>query len=231
MEEKRTFGNHLLIKLDQENNILKLKNGVELYIDITFEPEKHATVTGEVVGLPGRLVYTGLPNKGMPWKTNMEIKLGDRVVIYYLAVLNALRKESYKAFIKGSDTFICAEYQNIYALVRNGTIIPINGYCLIEPCENPERVILRERMKKLNIDLILPEKSNTEVVFGKVKYMGRPNQEYVDGSSDDNVGINIGDTVVMRKISDLPLEYDLHAKIDSGKKYWRVQRRRILAIV
>jgi hypothetical protein len=231
MEPKTTFNNNVLIKLDPENNFIKLKNGTDLYIDTAFEPEKHATVTGEVMGLPRNLNYTGVPNVGMPWKTKMELKIGDKAICYYLSVLNALRPESMKAFIEGEDRYVFIQYQNIFAVVRQGMIIPINGYCLIEPCENPIKQELKDRMAKSNLVVVnLDKPSNTDVVFGKVKYTGRPNDEYSDGSSDEGVGINRGDMVIMRKITDLPLEYELHAKIDGGKKYWRVQRRKILAI-
>jgi len=230
MKPKLTFGNQVLIKLDKANDTIKLKNGVELYLDTTFEVEKHATVTGEICGLPKKLKYTGRANDGMPWNTPMELKIGDRVVIYYMAVINALAPERMRAMAVEGDNYIWTGYQNVYAAVRDGQIVPVNGYCLIEPCENPEWVEIMERMAKLNLRGIPPNtKSLTGVVYGKVKYLGRPNIAYVDGHTDDQVAINVGDTVVMKKISDIPLEYDLHAKIDGGRKYWRVQRRNILA--
>jgi hypothetical protein len=231
MKPRQTFGNHVLIKLDKENDFIKLQNGTTLYIDTSFEPEKHATVTGEVIALPSRLIYTGKPNIGMPWKTPMEVQKGDRVVVYYLSILNALRKESYKAVVEGDDKYVFIQYQNIYALVRENRIIPVNGYCLIEPVENPEWTRLKYRMSKIDlVPVKLTDKSNTEVVYGKVKYCGTPIDEYVDGYTDKGVNVSPGDIIVMRKISDLPLEYDLHAKIDGGKKYWRVQRRKIFAV-
>ena len=231
MKPKQTFGNNVLIKLDKVNDSIKLKNGTDLYVDTTFEPEKHITVTGEVFGIPSRLYYSGIPNKGMPWKTPIEIKLGDRVVMYYLAVQNCFRKEMFRAIVEGEDRYIFIQYHNIYAIVRDGVLMPINGYVLVEPCENPEWNFTRERLNKLGLAAVkLNEKSNVDVVYGIVRYFGRPNDAYTDGKSDDGVGVNYGDIVVMKRITDLPLEYDLHAKIDGGKKYWRTQRKNILAI-
>ena len=77
MDCKKTFGNHILLKLDAENDHIKLKGGMTLYVDNTYEPEKHQTVTGEVCGLPSHLTYTGAPNQGMPWKTDMELQEGE----------------------------------------------------------------------------------------------------------------------------------------------------------
>jgi hypothetical protein len=228
----RTFGNQVMIKLDPENDHIKLLNGEKLYLDTTYDPEKHATVTGEVWGLPAKLQYTGKANNGMPWKIPMETKIGDRVVVYYLAVVNCFRPESYKVITEKNGRYVFVNYQNIFAIIRDGVIIPINGYCLIEPCENPEWIATKKRMAAAGLQAIrLSEKSNTDVVYGIVRYVGRPIEEYIGGKTDDGIAVNPGDTVVMRRISDIPVEYDLHAKIDGGKKYWRVQRRQILAVL
>ena len=85
MEYKKTLNNFVFIKLDKENESIKLTSGMELFIDLSFDPEKHATVTGTVWGLPSALKYTGQGNEEMPWKCNMELKLGDKVIVYYLS--------------------------------------------------------------------------------------------------------------------------------------------------
>ena len=103
MNPKQTFGNYILIRLDRDNDFIKLENGSTLYIDTSFEPEKHATVIGEVFGIPKKLTYTGKPNIGMPWKTPLQIKIGDKVIVHYLAIVNAFRKEAYKAIVDGED--------------------------------------------------------------------------------------------------------------------------------
>ena len=232
MKQRQTFGNNVMIKLDGLNDEIKMNDGGVLYIDTTFDPEKHATTTGEVTGLPSRLVYTGKPNSGMPWLTDMEVQIGDRVVLYYLAVVNCFRPESYRAVVEDGDRYIFTGYQNIYAVIRDGKIIPVNGYCLLEPMEDPEWTRTKERMSRSGLQAVkLSEKSNTDVTYGRVAYCGAPIKEYPHKAYSDN-GVNItpGDVVMLRRIKDIPLEYDLHAKIDGGKKYWRVQRKDIVAI-
>lgn len=231
MENKLTFNNYVMIRLDAENTSIKLKNGFELYIDTTFEPEKHSTVTGTVVGLPSKLRYTGKGNNGMPWLCDMELKFGDKVIIYYLSIINALSKDSRRYVLEGEDKYVWVPYSSIYCKYGGGWITPINGYCLIEPCEDPFVTAQKERYAKLGIELItLNARANTAVCFGKVKYMGVPNKEYCDeGQTDEGVGVKEGDTVVLKRVSDVPLMYDLHAKIEQGKKLWRIQRRSILA--
>lgn len=233
MEYKKTLNNFVLIKLDKDNTSIKLKSGFELYVDTSFDNEKHQVVTGTVYGIPSKLEYFGTPNKGLPWLTDMEVKLGDKVVVYYLAIVNALKKEQQRYFFEGGDKYVLITYNNIFTVYGDGFVKPINGYVLIEPCSDPFLEKTKERLKKLNLEWVkLDTKSNTNVSFGIVRYMGKPNREYVDeGASDDGVDVKIGDTVVLRKVSDIPLQFNLHAKIDEGKLYYRVQRRKILAVI
>lgn len=233
MDYRQTLNNYILVKLDPENTSIKLKSGFQLYIDTSFDPEKHQVVTGTVYGIPSHLEYTGEANKGLPWLTDMEVKLGDKVVVYYLAIVNALKPEQQRYFFEGGDKYVLITYNNIFTVFGDGFVRPINGYCLIEPCSDPFLEKTKERLKKLNIEWVqLNTKSNVNVSFGVVRYMGKPNRDYVDeGQSDDGVDVKIGDTVVLRKVSDIPLQFNLHARIDEGKLYYRVQRRKILAVI
>jgi hypothetical protein len=231
MERKLTFNNLLMVKLDPENKSIKLRNGFDLYIDTSFEPEKHLTVTGEVYGLPSHLSFTGQPNLGMPWETPLEIKMGDSVIMYYLPIQNAFKPESRRYVLEGEDRYVFISYENIYAIVREGKLIPINGYCLIEPCSDPFVADKKRRLNALGLELVqLNTKSNTHVSFGIVRHLGVPNRRYVDSNyTDEGCDIAVGDTVVMRRISDIPLQYNLHQKVNEGKPLYRVQRRNVLA--
>jgi co-chaperonin GroES (HSP10) len=233
METKRTLNNFVFIKLDSENASIKLKSGFELYVDRSFNPEKHAQVVGQVYGLPSHLQYTGQPNRGMPWLTDMEIRMGDKVILYYLSVINALKKENSRFIIEGEDKYIFVPYNTVYAIVRGEEIIPVNGYALIEPVENPDITRTRERVKALGMEYVeTGRKISNEVTFGKIKYLGTANREYVDeNQSDRGVDVAVGDTVVIRKTADVPLQYDLHQKVNQGVKLFRVQRRNIMAKV
>ena len=233
MNYKQTFGNNIMIKLDPENDHIKTKSGFTLYIDTSFDPEKHQVVTGVVCGLPSRLTYTGKPNLGMEWLTDMEIREGDRVIVYYLSVVNALKKEHQRYFFKDDDKYVFVPYSKVFVVIRDGEIIPVNGYVLVEPCEDPFVGDTKKRLAKIGLELVtLNTKSNTNVSFGVVRYVGKPIREYIeDGYTDKGVDVKVGDTVVLRKVSDIPLQYNLHAKLDGGKTFWRVQRRKILAVV
>ncbi len=231
MEPKKCLNNFCLIKLDPENTSIKLRNGFELYVDNSFEPEKNATVTGEVFGLPSHLKYSGKPNLDMPWLCDMELQMHDKVILYYLSVVNALNPRNKRYILEGEDKYIFVSYDNVYAIVRGEQVIPINGFCLIEPIEDPAITHERERMKALGMELVtMGRKISNQVTYGKIKYLGNPNRAYVeDFHSDKGVDVAVGDVVVIRKTADIPLQYELHAKINDGVKLFRVQRKNILA--
>jgi hypothetical protein len=231
MDRKRTFNNLVMIKLDPENKSIKLRNGYELYVDTSFDTEKHTTVTGEIYGLPSRLLYTGEANNGMPWETPLEIKYGDNVICYYLSIVNALKPEQRRYVLEGQDRYVWIPYQTIYAVVREGKILPVNGYVLIEPAKNPMIEAQRERMKKMGLELVkLNDTTKDQANYGIVRYISTPNRQYVDeGVTDEGVDIAVGDIVVIKKTNDIPLQYELHQKVNEGKKLWRCQRRNILA--
>ena len=231
MENKLTFSDFVMIKLDAENKSIKLRNGFELFVDTSFDPEKHMTVTGTIYGLPSRLSFTGQPNIGMPWDCPMEARYGDGVICHYLAIHNALKPENRRYVLEGEDRYVLIPYSTIFCLVREGNITPINGYVLIEPCSNPMIERQKERMAKLGLEMVkLNDTTKDQCNYGIVRYIGTANKRYVDdGASDEGVDIAVGDTVVIRKTNDIPLQYNMHAKIDDGKLYWRCQRRNIFA--
>jgi hypothetical protein len=231
MKPKVCLNNFVFIKLDPDNTSIKLKNGCELYLDNTFEAEKNAVVTGEIWGLPSHLKYSGKPNLDMPWLCDMELRMHDKVILYYLSVINALNPRNKRYILEGEDKYIFVSYDNVYAIVRGEQVIPVNGFCLIEPVEDPAITRERERMKALGMELVvLGRKISNQVTYGKIKYLGTPNRAYVDEfQSDRGVDVAVGDVVVIRKTHDIPLQYDMHQKINNGVKLFRVQRRNLLA--
>lgn len=232
MENKTTPSNYVKVLLDPDNDIIETKSGFKIFIDTSFEPEKHATITGTVTAVPKNLIFH-VDGNAMPWKTKMELQVGDRVVMYYLAVMNCLASER-RFFIRENKRFnIFIAYNNIYAIIRGNNVFPINGFVLVEPQEDPEWIDMQERAKKLN--LIIPDlrkPSKTNVTFGKVVYMGEPNERYFDDyKSDKNVNIKVGDVVILKKVRDIPLENEYHAKAAGGRKLYRLQRHDILAVI
>jgi hypothetical protein len=224
--------NLVKVKLDPENNKLLLKSGVEVYIDNTFEPEKHLVLLGTVESLPQQLSYSD-KGKKMPWLTDMELQVGDKVVMYYLGVFNCISKERKHYIKEGENTWIFIKYELIYALSRDGEIIPVNGYLLAEPREDPEWE--RKVMEAEEHNFVMPdlrEPSKTHVAYGEIAYVGKPNKMYVNKNfSDDHVEVSPGDKIIMKRVRDIPVEYEYHTKMDGGRKLYRLQRHDILAVL
>jgi hypothetical protein len=223
--------NLVKVKLDPENATILLKSGVELYIDQNHEPEKHLVLLGTVDTLPQQLLYSDKGDK-MPWVTEMELQVGDRVVMYYLGVFNCIANERRHFIKEGKNVWIFIKYNLIYAVVRDGKIIPVNGHILVEPSKDPEKIRLENQARESGIELVdFNEKSKTHVSFGKVAYVGKPNLLYFQPNlCDDHVDVSPGDPVILKKVRDIPVEYEYHSKLDNGRKLYRVQRHDILAI-
>lgn len=224
MKVKQTMGNHLMIKLDPENNVIKTPGGLTLHIDTSFEPEKHTVVTGTVEAMPPRLIW-----KELPWKTENELQIGDKVVMYYMAVMNCMAKEQRRYVREMGRTYIFLKYSNIYAAIRDGQIIPINGYILAEPMPDPWQEKRKKEALAKGIELVeLDTKSNKNVVFARLVHVGKPIELYREGHlCDDNIDVAPGDEVILKKVRDIPIEYEYHSKLD--RKLYRIQRHDILA--
>jgi hypothetical protein len=172
------IGNHVCVKLDPANDMIETPSGLKLLVDTSYEPEKHIVRVGTVDAVPNRLTYHH-KKPSYPWETEMELKVGDRVVMYFMAVQNCLAKEQKRYYQKGKDIWIFIKYHNIYAVIEKDNIRPINGYVLVEPVEDPAWVRMQEQAKKSNLELPdLRKPSKTDVTYGKIAYIGKPNKRY-----------------------------------------------------
>ena len=232
MKTGQSIGNHVVVLLDPENKFIKTKSGIELYVDTSYEPEKHVVRVGTVIEAPRRLIYHH-QKPSYPWKTNAELKAGDRVVMYFMAIQNCLAPEQKKYTREGDKIYIFIKYHNIYAIIEENNIRPINGYVLVEPVEDPEWTRKVEKAKKFNLELPdMRKPSKTDVTYGKIAYIGAPNEAYADDyKSDEFHNEKAGDTIIMKRIRDIPVEYEYHAKMDGGRKLYRMQRHDILAVL
>jgi hypothetical protein len=224
--------NLVKVRLDKENDEILTKSGISFYLDTSYQPEQHLVLWGTVEALPCQLKYSDRGN-AMPWLTDMELQIGDKVVMYYMAVFNCLSNERRHYIKEATKTWIFVNYRNIYAIERDGKIIPVNGYVLVEPMEDPEWERQVKQYRKSGLTMPdLREPTNKGVVYGRVAHVGHPNRLYYQPDlSDDDIEISPGDRVVMKKIRDIPLEYEYHTKMEGGKKLYRAQRHDILAVL
>jgi len=225
--------NNVLIQIDRKQDEYKMRDGNKIYIDCSFQPEQHAPITGHVVSICKKLIFDPQPghNHSLDWNTPIQIQVGDYVISYYLAALNAF---SNGRFITDqyNNQYLVLRYDKFFAAKRGDRVITINGYNLLTPVKDIVQKGLRERMKKLN--LLVPDniKDTKKVAMGRLKYIADPIKEYRDSRYwDFDDQISPGDILLLRRNSDIPLEYDYHASLEGKQVFYRVQRHNMFAII
>lgn len=238
--------NNVLIKLHQDNDRIKFDSGVELMIDITYNPEKHTQTTGIVTKLPSRLVYNPTISGTLPWDTNMELEIGDEVVCYYLATVNAVQQGSY-CEVHG-EIYIYVPYDQIFVAKRvipegDATVgdhfitedgkwkkvIMLNGFILCTPISDDYFEQALSKLKLVLPDSLLGRKDGKKAI---VKFIGSSNRGYMhDEVSCDCDDVVPGDIIIFDKHCDIPLQYEMHKSFDNKQEYFRIQRRYVMAIV
>ncbi len=103
-------------------------------------------------------------------------------------------------------------------------IIPVNGFCLIEPIvETPDHPLLK------NLQQLVGNSTEKGIVRHVSKGLIRT---YLDGDGKpDTDCVKPGDVVAFDFGADLPLEYPLHSSVEGKQMFYRIQRRYINAIV
>ena len=259
----KPLNNFVLLKVKMDNSKIKLEGGQILLLDTSYAREKHSNVVCEVVSVPDRLIYgfdsTETDRNGnkarkamsMDWKTTMELRIGDEVIIHYLAYVNAFGDDKRAFTIDGEEYFFCP-YEHIYLAKRRWSKSEEDVFWLknmnVEPTETwkqENNIVFRDKEiynvimlngyilvqpveKQLTSKYLeLPEsltKTNKKKV--KVCFVGSRNEEYINGIYYD-VDVKPGDIVVIDKACDVPLE--AHETFNGKEEYWRIGGNLIFA--
>ena len=143
--------------------------GVELIIQTDWNPENHQPVWMEVICVPDRLsMLTDDDPNLMSWLPEIEITVGDKVLVKYNAVIHAQRD--------GDIYFI-----NYESLILKQPDIPINGYVLLEPVYEDIPFVGKQEDKR----------------YGIVKLIGKPVIKYRNKDLNDDIDIEAGDKVII----------------------------------
>lgn len=205
MEVKQVNTGWLLVEIDDSNESIKLGDG-KIWIDTSFEPEKHAQTKGRVIKNCEADIFS-IDTQGDHFShctCKNEISVGDLVIFHFLCVRDAIMHSRY--FTEGKRKFLFIRYDEIYVLLRGNEIIPINGWLLVAPKE--------EKLPETR--LVIPEmvKGRKSVNSGIVKYAGAPAEYY---SHDKKIGVDqdiqVGDEVTFRDVDAIPVQYELHADL------------------
>lgn len=212
--------NRVLVKLVDKQSSSQTENNNIFLVDKQFSEEKHASVTGIIVNQ-----CTELDHTEAEWHTTIETKINDYVVFTYTASIyckDPLKGRSFND--ENHDEYLMIDYQDIISLKRGETIMPINGFILVEPVlENHKSLFGISGLKSMR--------------FGRVYLTGQPISQYLFAGKprtdvwDGCTNLKSGDIIMFSRFSDIPLEYDSHASILGNKQFYRMQRRDIFAVL
>lgn len=217
---KRIPTNYVLVEQDLEHNEeVELSSGAKLYVDPTFEPEKHSKIKGKVLAVPDKIYFDKIDEASMEYDVDMDVQVGDEVYFHYLS--------SGKA-VKGRMTYevdgkrcIFIPYDKLFFAKRGDDVIMLNGWMLVEPIEDT-----------IDTTLVIPDtmRGHSKKI-GKIKHCGSHVRKYkfYPDVCEHNITVADGDRVIFTKHSDIPVEYDLHNTL--GTKVFRMQRKDIIAII
>lgn len=148
--------------------------------DSSINLMNYITITGEVVSIPKK-VETSEYDNGYSTK---DIRIGDTAIFSYyvvgdLYIVENEHRHKNLVYYQGQQLFK-ASIENIFGVIRNGEIIMINGYVMIDDF-TPSKLILPSYLKSL----ITASRS-------KLLYIGNPkeNEESVTAKQNDNVYFN-----------------------------------------
>lgn len=216
----------MLIRATRRNDEYEFKNGKKIFIDITYEEEKHAATECEVVSAPDKLFYSTDKNRrhrSTNFDTDVEIQRGDKVFIHYLATITAIQDKKSITDDQGSIYYFI-KYHDLFAATRGEEVIMLNGYIAVEP--------VKDENYQLDGIIIVPDslrQKNSERI-GRVKFVGSKlrGYQFTPNSCDDNYDVNPGDLIAYTKDSDISMQYDIHRSFQGGDNLFRMQRRDIM---
>ena len=237
--------NNVLVELLRLEKDATTKGGIYMgYLeDTTWEDESEshpadiASVIGRVVKVPQKLYYNeDDPNNSMTWDTDMELEIGDLLWFNFLESLNTNEIQidnRILRFIPYTDVYVAKrsrlastslEYDVKSGLPLrvdyfNEQVVMLNGFVLLELMPLP---------KLSELDHISQDKVYTD--RGIVRYVGKPNRDYLNKRYYDNTELEVGEVAyLMPGYFPFMLERrDYFASFEDNKLFYCVQSRRIL---
>jgi hypothetical protein len=193
--------NYMRVELDRLPDELQFKNG-KIHIDPNYNVGQHAPVCGVVKSLP-KVLSTG---------GDISVRVGDKVWFSFNTAIHALgsgtffggEKVLHSRQISGTkDVFI--SHLSVIVIRREEGDYCLNGHYLCEPMPTEKKFLLYAK-EELSRDIC----------------------KVVTLDIDNELGLSVGDKVILGKHWDIPLEYDIHRQY-SDKTLYAVHERGIMA--
>lgn len=256
IEKIRPISNNVLLKVKNDNSKVRFENGTIILLDTSYNQNQHSSVVCEVVEVPDKLNFHKDHGNRMPWRTEMELRKGDEVIIFYLSYQNAFGGDKRTFTYEGEEYFFC-RYDDIFVAKRHWTSTENDVFWKANPEGLSKEVMYRMNLvenngklsnviclngfiltqgveKRYQTTLIIPDylKKQKDLKYMKVAYVGRPNSEYLANPAyhDDNI-LESGDLIIVEKDTDLNLEFSDHLTFFGKEEFFYIQRCLVHGIV
>lgn len=122
----RPLFNKIFVQIEKKfQDEVVTESGITFYKDTSFNPEENSTVSGIVVGVP---TVVDKVNVSPDFKHNVLV--GDKLYFNFNVVL-----DNDNLIVHEGQEYWTVDYWNAIALVRDGQIIPVGDYILIDPIQ------------------------------------------------------------------------------------------------
>jgi len=200
---------HVLVKVKSKftQNFEKMIAMANLHVGTKVNPADYVNIVGEIVAVP-RSVAKRHDLKGF---SPADMQVGDQAIFSYQVIydLEELPSGQYKYHnqlnYKAMEVFR-ADVSQIFAVIRGGEIIMVNGYVMLQDISKPSSLVL-----------VTQKRMTPNAVSATVSAIGNPL------TTSRPIEVAAGDTVYLdhRKIQ--------HYQIND-KKFGIVQQRHIYAV-
>jgi co-chaperonin GroES (HSP10) len=115
-----------------------------------INPADYVNIIGEIVAIPREITIW---RRGYEGCSTKDIRVGDKAIFRYDVVFDFVEKTDGSAAFKntfwyeGREWWNC-DIQKLFAVIRGGEIIMVNGYCMIEDMEKQPAIIIPQSSRQ-----------------------------------------------------------------------------------
>lgn len=146
--------NDLIVRLDTKfiGNYSSIIRAANMNPGSSLNPADLVNIIGEVISIPRAITTKSMGYGGL---STEDIRVGDTAIFAYSVVydldFDAQKEENFyrnSVWFKGKEYFR-ADITKIFGVIRDGEIIMVNGWCMIEGMEAPAQIYLPNKMARM----------------------------------------------------------------------------------
>lgn len=255
------IANFVLLRAAKDNSQIKFQDGTVLWLDTSYSEGRHANILCEVLAVPKRLTFDKIDQNSMLWLCDMDLRVGDQVIVTYLSILNAMDKKNPMNYEIDGETYFFVHYMDCMVAKRRWGYAREHGYWnmdekereIVTPefeaaegvsiegkeiyniiCLNGYALVEPKHVQYKESKIIIPDyiQKETNKKEVVVRYVGKPNRGYLlNDVYADDACFKSGDTVIIEKNCDIVLEAQEHRTLFGGKLLWKVAIKNIEAVL